>query len=91
MLDRKSNFYIDAVIQFYSSLNIETALHRCFCNIKNFMPVDRIFLGYYDQELEAIINFVSATAEDGTLKERQCPIPVDGQLTFKKISYLFSI
>jgi hypothetical protein len=47
----KNEFFRQATLRIFSSLNSETAMKRCMANMKQFMPVSGMLFGLYDPDL----------------------------------------
>ena len=57
--------YREATKRICSTLKVEKALWNCFIYIKEMIPVDQLFLTYYDAKSEEIKVHATATIEGG--------------------------
>ena len=60
----KNEFFRQATIRICGSLDIDTAMERCFLYIKNFLPVNQMTLDIFDPGLN-VINFIASVASEG--------------------------
>ncbi|MDY6986439.1 MAG: sigma 54-interacting transcriptional regulator [Thermodesulfobacteriota bacterium] len=60
----KNEFFRQAVIRICGSLDIETAMERCFRYIKGFLPVDQMSLDLLDIELD-MVRFIATVSSEG--------------------------
>jgi hydrogenase-4 transcriptional activator len=61
----KMTFFHEVTIRLCSTLEIEIALMRCFSYLKDFIPMDDIFLSYYDQNKKIFVDFALANNSGG--------------------------
>ena len=72
-------FFREATMRICSSLDIETALKRCFEYIKRFIPVIRMSLHILDPDLN-VLRFVASVGDDlPEGSERVLPLPEKGR------------
>ena len=72
-------FFREATMRLCSSLDIETALRRCFEYIRLFIPVDGMILHILDADLN-VLRFVASVGGDlPESSERVLPLPEKGR------------
>jgi transcriptional regulator with GAF, ATPase, and Fis domain len=64
MIDN-NQFFRDATLSICGSLEIEEAMCACVRVMREFLPVDRMFLQVYEPDLGAVRTLATATAEEG--------------------------
>ena len=57
----ENEFFRQVALSICSNLKIEVALRSCIQSLKKVIPLDRIFLQYYDQSFGAMRTIASAT------------------------------
>ena len=70
-------FFREATLRICSSLDIETALKRCFEYIRAFIPVIGMSLHILDPDLN-LLRFVASVGHQGSTREvpnKSCPCP----------------
>ena len=60
-----NEFFRDATLSICGSLEIEEAMCACVRVMREFLPVDRMFLQVYEPDLGAVRTLATATAEEG--------------------------
>ncbi len=70
-------FFREATLRICSSLDIETALKRCFEYIRAFIPVNGMTLHILDPDLN-LLQFVASVGVN-QLNERVLPLPEKGR------------
>jgi transcriptional regulator with GAF, ATPase, and Fis domain len=75
MID-ENDFFRSATLSICGSLEIEEAMCACVRALREFLPVDRMFLQVYEPDLGAIRTLASATAEDGERIDLLTPLAV---------------
>jgi transcriptional regulator with GAF, ATPase, and Fis domain len=65
MKTAKMIFFHEVTTRLCSSLKIEIALMRCFTYLKELMPLEDIFLSYYDPDKKVFIDFARADISGG--------------------------
>jgi transcriptional regulator with GAF, ATPase, and Fis domain len=67
-----------------SSLDLETALQRSLNYLARFMPVDSIFLHFYEKSLGAIRTITEVKAEETKTMDKITPLTREGRDSFEK-------
>jgi len=65
----KNEFFREATIRICGNLEIEQALFSTLVFLKISIPIDIMFLQYYDRSIEAMRTFAKATPQSGELKD----------------------
>jgi len=60
----KNDFFRQATLKICGNLEIEDALQSCLLYLKNIMPLDLMFLEYYDHEFQAMRTIAKATQSE---------------------------
>ena len=60
-----NEFFRNATLSICGSLEIEEAMCACVRAMREFLPVDRMFLQVYEPDLGAVRTLATATAEEG--------------------------
>ena len=60
----ENEFFRQATIRICGSLDIDTAMERCFLYIKNFLPVTQMTLDIFDPGLN-VVHFIASVASEG--------------------------
>lgn len=77
MIVEPNVFFKQVTLTLCSSLEVNTALHRCLLYLRDLMPVDKMFLGLYDVD-NCAINHVAAVDGSGPFKANvPIPLPTD--------------
>jgi transcriptional regulator with GAF, ATPase, and Fis domain len=74
MID-ENEFFRNATLRICGSLEIEEAMSSCVRYMRDFIPVDRMFLQVYEPDLVAIRTVAIATAEQGRKVDLLTPFP----------------
>jgi transcriptional regulator with GAF, ATPase, and Fis domain len=74
--NEKEIFYM-ATTRLCSSLDIETALWRCFMYIRDYIPGDRMFISYISSDIGGIQPIAQATAGGGIRSDTVFRLPKD--------------
>lgn len=62
-----NTFFRHVTLTLCSSLDVNTALHRCLMYLHQFMPIDKMIFGLYDSK-NCAIKHVAAVNAEGTMK-----------------------
>lgn len=73
MIDDKE-FFRNATLRICGNLEIEEAMCTCVRYMREFLPVDRIFLQIYESDLGAMRTVATATAENGRKVDLLTPL-----------------
>ncbi len=73
----ENDFFRKATMQICSSLEIETAMQRCVRFLKDYIPVDMMFLHLYEWDLGAMRTIAMATSSQAKRLDRITPFPKD--------------
>jgi transcriptional regulator with GAF, ATPase, and Fis domain len=71
----ENDFFRRATIQICSSLDIEIAMWRSIQFLKEFIPVDMMFLHLYERDLGAMRTIAMATGSQGRKLDHLTPLP----------------
>ncbi len=71
----ENDFYRKATTRICGSLEIETAMWRSLQFLKDFIPVDRMFLHLYESDLGVMRTIATATPSQGTKLDHVTPLP----------------
>jgi len=71
----ENDFFRRATMQICSSLDIDVALWRSLQFLKEFIPVDMMFLHLYERDLGAMRTIAMATASQGKKLDHLTPLP----------------
>ena len=71
----ENDFFRRATMQICSSLDIEIAMWRSIQFLKEFIPVDMMFLHLYERDLGAMRTIAMATASQGRKLDHLTPLP----------------
>ncbi len=86
MAINKSDFFTEATLRICGNLEIEHALHSLFSYLKDFMPVARIGLSYYDATLQSMNIIAHANEDMGEKLDLIVPLPKNASEIGKNIS-----
>lgn len=75
MIVDENHFFRQATLRICSSLNIETALHRCVGYLAQFMPAETLGLALYEQDFSVLRRIARGTPSDGIKLDDIIPIP----------------
>jgi formate hydrogenlyase transcriptional activator len=82
----KSEFFREATLRICGDLEIEKALHSLLLYLKNYMPVARMYLSYYDDTLEST-NIIARADENMSEKlDLIVPLPKEASEIARNIS-----
>lgn len=73
----ENEIFHSATIQLCSSLDIETALWRCFTYIRDYIPGDRMFISYISSDIGGIQPIAQATIKGGIRSDAVFQLPED--------------
>ena len=73
MID-ENEFFRNATLRICGDLEIEEAMCTCVRYMREFLPVDRMFLQVYEPDLGAMRTVATATAEDGEKADLLTPL-----------------
>jgi len=71
----ENDFFRGATMRICSSLDIEAAMLRSIRFLKDFIPVDMMFLHLYEKDLGAMRTIAMATASEGRKLDHITPLP----------------
>ena len=71
----ENEFFREATKRICSSLDFEIAMWRCMQFLKDFIPVDEMYLHLYDNGLRAFRTIAGATAFEGKKMDSITPLP----------------
>src|SRR5512136_597288 len=71
----ENEFFRKATMQICSSLEIETAMWRSIQFLREFIPVDMMFLHLYERDLGAMRTIAVATPSQGKKIDHLTPLP----------------
>jgi len=74
---RPEEFFREVTLRFCSSLDINTAMQRCFEYLQTVLPVDGMFLDILDLQLGAIRRIAYVSAHDTPRLAEIIPLPAD--------------
>ncbi len=80
----KTEFFMKAILRICSSLDIETALHKCLLYLKGFMPADRMAFHVHDYELGILETIAMASQTCGQALSEQIQLPPDLRASVKE-------
>ncbi|MEA3436849.1 MAG: hypothetical protein U9R43_10330, partial [Thermodesulfobacteriota bacterium] len=75
----QNDFFRQATLRLCSSLDIEKAMWRCLLYIETVMPVDRMYLVFYERGLGTIRTIAMATVREGRKLDQLTPMPPDAR------------
>jgi formate hydrogenlyase transcriptional activator len=84
-IDRKE-FFEEATLRICGNLEIENALHSLLLYLKNFMPVARMYLSYYDDTLQSTNVIAHADEKMSEKLDLIIPLPKDASEIARNIS-----
>ena len=70
-----NKFFRDATLRICGTLEIEEAMSTCVRNLRESIPVDRMFLQLFEPDLGTIRTLATATAEGGKKTDLLTPLP----------------
>jgi len=82
----KSIFFKEATLRICGDLEIENALHSLLLYLRNFMPVARMYLSYYDDTLQSTHIIAHADEKMSEKLDLKVPLPKDASEIAKNIS-----
>ena len=82
----RSDFFQEATLRICGDLEIENALHSLVLYLKDFIPVARMGLSYYDDTLRSMKIIANANEEMGEKLDHIIPLPEEAMVTVKNIS-----
>ena len=71
----ENEIFHHATIRLCSSLDIETALWRCFTYIRDYIPGDRIYISYISSDIGGIQPIAQATGDGGIRSDAVFKLP----------------
>ena len=74
-----NEFFRNATLTICGTLAIEEAMRSCLRYLRDFMPVDRMFMQVYEPDLAAIRTVAIATQDSGQEIDLLTPIPEEGR------------
>ncbi len=74
MID-ENEFFRNATLSICGSLEIEEAMSACVCAMREFLPVDHMFLQVFEPDLRAMRTVALATATAGERVNQVTPLP----------------
>ena len=81
----KSDFFKEAALRICGNLEIENALHSLLLYLKDFMPVARMYLSYYDDTLQSTNIIAHADEKMSEKLDLIVPLPKDASEIAKNI------
>lgn len=84
MIIDENEFYHQMTMRICSSLDIETALRRSFDYFVKVLPVDRIFLHLYEQNVGAIQTIAEVTAVESRSLDKITPLTREGRASLER-------
>jgi transcriptional regulator with GAF, ATPase, and Fis domain len=82
----KNDFFKEAALRICGNLEIENALHSLLLYLKNFMPVVRMYLSYYDDTLQSTNIIARADEKMSEKLDLIVPLPKDAKEIASNIS-----
>ena len=82
----KSDFFREATLRICGDLEIENALHSLLLYLRNFMPVARMYLSYYDDTLQSTNIIAHADVQMSEKLDLVVPLPEDASEIARNIS-----
>jgi formate hydrogenlyase transcriptional activator len=82
----KSEFFREATLRICGDLEIEHALHSLLLYLRNFMPVARMYLSYYDDTLQSTNIIAHADVQMSEKLDLVVPLPKDASEIARNIS-----
>jgi len=82
----KSEFFREATLRICGDLEIENALHSLLLYLRNFMPVARMYLSYYDDTLQSTNIIARADEKMSEKLDLVVPLPEDASEIARNIS-----
>jgi formate hydrogenlyase transcriptional activator len=82
----KSKFFKEATLRICGDLEIEKALHSLLLYLRNFMPVARMYLSYYDDTLQSTNIIARADEKVSEKLDLVVPLPKDASEIARNIS-----
>jgi hypothetical protein len=70
----ENDFFRNATLKICGSLEIEEAMSTCVRYLREFIPVDRMFLQVYESDLGAMRTVATANAERGQVVDFLTPL-----------------
>jgi len=86
MAIKRSVFFEEATLRICGDLEIENALHSLLLYLKDFMPVARMYLSYYDDTLQSTNIIAQADEEMSEKLDLIVPLPKDASEFMRNIS-----
>lgn len=75
----QNDFFRQATLRLCSSLDIEVAMCRCLRYLETAIPVDSMYLVFYNRGLGTIRTIAMATAGEGRKLDRMIPMPIEAR------------
>ena len=69
-----NEFFRDATLSICGSLQIEEAMSACVRAVRDFLPIDRMFLQVYEPDLGAMRTLATATSDEGEKVDLLAPL-----------------
>jgi len=82
----KSEFFREATLRICGDLEIENALHSLLLYLRNFMPVARMYLSYYDDTLQSTNIIAHADVQMSEKLDLVVPLPKDASEIARNIT-----
>jgi len=82
----RSDFFEEATLRICGNLEIENALHSLLLYLKDFMPVTRMYLSYYDDNLQSTTIIAQADEKMSEKLNLIVPLPKDAMEIARNIS-----
>jgi len=83
---KESDFFKEATLRICGNLEIENALHSLLLYLKNFMPVVRMYLSYYDETLQSTTIIAHADEKMSEKLDLIVPLPQGAKEIARNIS-----
>ena len=83
---KRSDFFEEATLRICGNLEIENALHSLLLYLKNFMPVTRMYLSYYNETLQSTNIIAHADEKMSEKLNHIVPLPKDASEIARNIS-----
>ena len=75
MVVKRDEFFREVTLRICSSLDIRVAVKRAFDYLREYFPLNEIYLDIYDSQLGAIRRIVHFAKSDGKAAEEIVPLP----------------
>ena len=79
----ENDFFRKATLRICSSLDIEIAMWRSIQFLREFIPVDMMFLHLYERDLGAMRTIAMATASEGRKVDQITPLPKEARFALE--------